>query len=107
MQGNPSFAFIQEHDYGRAAETAAACRPDVAVVEVPESKGRQTKDYLDICAEIRAICPRCKLMIMCPESSSISKQTAIAAMQAGDIDDFLFYDSTLEYFVSKLKVLAS
>jgi hypothetical protein len=107
MKNDLRFEFFLEHDYKNASSVASTFKPHIAVVEVPENKGRQTQEYIAVCTEIRKASPGCKLMLLCPESSEQSKSVAINAIRTGEINDFVFFDSSWEYFVSKLEALGS
>ena len=104
---NPEFKLFLEQNYQNAECAAMSYLPDIAVVEVPESKSHQIHDYLAICTAIRRASPRCKLMLMCPENSIESKQAAVEAMKSGVIDDFIYYNVSMDYLVSKLEVLGA
>jgi len=45
-------------------------------------------------------------MLMCPENSRESRQAAVEAMSGGRIDDFVYYNVSMDYLESKLEVLS-
>ena len=101
------FKFHASQNYGNAQSAAKTYTPDIALVEIPENKAYHPEDYVKICTEVRDATPGCKLLLMCPEDSGESKNAAVEAMQAGEIDDFVYYDVSIDYLVSKLLVLST
>lgn len=80
-------------------------KPDIMMIEIPENRGQHPAEYLEICARVRQAYPAIKLLLMCPEKSRKSVQAAVAAVQEKKVDDFVFYDSTLDYLVAKILAL--
>jgi len=70
-------------------------------------KANHPEDYLAICDVVKSIRPNCKLILMCPENSSESKQAAVEAMRSGRIDEFMYYNVSMDYLESKLEVLSA
>ena len=100
------FEFTAEPRYASAALTAEACLPEIAVVEIPESgPWKSAGKCIAICDVIRKQLPDCKQVILCCENDKEAYQMAIQAKQEQRIDDFLFYDSSAHYFLSKLEAL--
>jgi len=104
---DPRFTFSTEPRYASAALTAEAYSPEIAVVEIPESGAwKPAEKCLTVCDMIRRQLPDCKLVILCSEDDKDSYQAAIQAKQECRIDDFLFYDNSAHYLLSKLEALA-
>lgn len=76
---------------------------DIAVIEVPESGSNPEGEKLAICREIADTSPNCKLLLMCSEESESCKKAIVEAKRRGEIEDFVFYDSSLEYLIAKLE----
>ena len=93
------------YDYDSAVNFAAACCPDIALVEIPEKHGTPALDTLDICQSIKGTSPGCKIVLLCPEQDSDSVTMCVEAKKQGKVEDFLFYDSGVNYLVSKLEAL--
>jgi len=93
--------FEPSHSHARAAVRAhGAC---AALVEVAESGGSHgVSDCLELCARLREEAPQCKLLLMCPEQDNEAVARAVEAKRAGRIDDFVFYDASMDYVASKL-----
>ena len=93
------------YDYKNAAITAASRKPDVALVEIPEKNGTPALDTLEICEGIKTNSPGCKIVLLCPENDKESVNVCEEAKKQGKVEDYLFYDSGVDYLVSKLKAL--
>ena len=106
LKSDERFSFFAEYDYQNAALVASAVQPDIAVVEVPESKAWRAMDYLTVCGGIRSASPHCRVLFFCPENSQDSRSVAIEAKRSGAIDDFIFFDTSWNYLVSKLEALS-
>ena len=105
LANNSKIKVYTEHRYENVMYAARTHMPDVVMLEIPESKAGHPEDYLQICANLKAALPLCKLLLMCPEDSKESKQAAIDAMRSGEIDDFIYFNVTLDYLLSKLEVM--
>ena len=93
------------YDYNNAGTTALARKPNLALVEIPERYGTPALDTLDVCDEIKKASPECKIVLLCPEQDKESVNVCIDVKKRGEIADFLFYDSSVEYLASKLESL--
>ena len=101
----PDFVMRTEYDYPKAVEAAVRQKPDVVLLEIKEGAPPHGEDPYEICTGIRKALPKCAIMLMCPESSVRDRRRTMAAMQAGDIDDYVFYDTSMDYFIAKLETL--
>lgn len=93
---------MHEIDYANAAAAIAVNNASVALVEVGETSGYDVAHCLVLCGQMREKTPECKLMLLCPEQDEKSVAEAVAAKREGRIDDFVFYDASLDYLISKL-----
>jgi DNA-binding NarL/FixJ family response regulator len=93
------------YDYKNAVDTALSRHPDIALVEIPEQYGSSAQNTLLLCGAIKAASPGCKIAILCPEKDEAGVNACIEAKQAGRIEDYFFYDSGVDYLVSKLQAL--
>ena len=103
----PQMKAFAVYDYKNAGVAAAAHKPDVALVEIPERRGTPAMDSLSVCRDIQNESPGCKIMLLCPENDEESIRVCVEAKQQAKIDDYVFYDSTTAYLVSKLESLLS
>ena len=93
------------YDYNNAVTAVESRKPNIALVEIPEKRGEPAMDTLDICDKIKAVRPECKIALLCPEQDKKSVDACVEAKKQGRVEDFLFYDSGVDYLVSKLKAL--
>jgi DNA-binding NarL/FixJ family response regulator len=56
-----------------------------------------------LCNELREAAPECKLILMCSDQDEKTIEQVIDAMGKNYIDDFVFFDVTIDYLASKLK----
>ena len=104
--GSSLFELTATQDYSTAALTAELCTPDISVVEIPESgPWRPAEKCLALCDAIGREVPPCKRVILFNEDDTDSYQAVIQAKRENRIDDFLFYDSSVNYLFSKLEAL--
>ena len=101
----PNMEAFGIYDYKTAETTALARQPNIALVEIPEKFGFPALEALDVCEKIRKSSPGCKIVLLCPEQDKESVDTCIEVKKKGEIEDFLFYDSSVDYLVSKLEAL--
>ena len=103
LQKNSGISLVYEANFSHAEIAGVLHNAEVVLIEVAES-GMHNLDYcLNLCQEIRGLVPECKLIIMCSEQDEESVKRVIKAKWEGKIDDFVFYDVTMDYLVSKLK----
>ena len=93
------------YDYKNAGTAALSRKPYLALVEIPEKYGFPALDTLNVCGEIKKESPGCKIVLLCPEQDKESVDVCIDAKKRGEIEDFLFYDSSADYLASKLESL--
>ena len=102
---DPGLRLCYEPDYDRADTAIRSHRATGALLEVAED-GRQDMGYcLSLCAWLREVTPHCRLMLMCPEGQAETVHRAIEAKRKGEIDDFVFYDVSLDYLAASLQSL--
>ena len=107
IDDRPGMKAFLEYDYNNAKYNAQRYAPDIALVEIPERYGTPAADTLRFCEEIKGANRGCRIILLCPENNDTSVGECVQAKQQGRIDDFLFYDSTTYYLVSKLEAMLS
>ena len=106
--GDTRFEMTAAQNYSAAVLTAERCMPDIVILEIPESGlWKQADKCLAVCDEIRRQLPDCSQVILCSENDTQACSAAIRAKQENRIDDFLFYDSSVQYLFSKLEALTA
>ena len=103
VEKRSNMTVFAEYNYKNVRAAAMTLKPDIALAEIPQCRGTPALDTLDICAEIKSESPGCKIMLLCPENSEESISVCVKAKQKAQIEDFLFYDSSTNYLVSKLE----
>lgn len=95
---------IYQSDYEQVKKTQFT-NVDVFLIEVAES-GKFDIDYcLNLTKIIRELYPKCKLLLMCSDHDEECISLVLKAKREGLIDDFVFYDVTIDYLSSKLLAL--
>jgi len=102
LRDYPGLRLLFEPSHTRAEAAVRSHGADAALIEAAESGGHGISDCLALCARLREGTPQCKLLLMCPEQDRAGVAQAIEAKSQARIDDFVFYDATAEYLVSKL-----
>ena len=92
------FELLAMLNYKQAALDAEVLAIDVAVVDGNHEIGTA----LQLCGRLRSAAPSCKILFMISQTGRADSEIAVAAKRVGRIDDFLFYDSSLEYLIAKL-----
>ncbi|MEG0391265.1 MAG: hypothetical protein RR626_00720 [Anaerovoracaceae bacterium] len=106
MQGDKNYTFLAEGSYEDAPLSAAVNKIDIAVIEVRESGENPAMEALLTANGIKKRCANSKVLILCPESSEKSKAAVVLAKQKNLIDDFVFYDASLEYLMKKIEAIS-
>ena len=91
---------VYANDYEKAEDTINNNAADVVLIEVAEMGEYDVPYCLALCAKLRA--NDCKLLLLCPEQDEASISAVVEAKQNELIEDFMFYDASLDYLVSKL-----
>ena len=93
---------ILESDYHKAISVVEAHDAYTVLIEVTESGEYDAAFCLDLCKRIQSNSPQCRRLLLCPEQDELSVLTAVEAVRDGRINDFLFYDVSIDYLASKL-----
>ena len=93
------------YEFNKAKDMAMARQPKIALVEIPENRGNPARDALNVCEDIQIASPGCKIILICPENDEESVAACIEAVKEGKISDYLFYDLSVDYLISKLITL--
>ena len=93
-------------DPTEARERVRADGANVVVMEAPTETDEGIERCLKFCRSLRDSSPAVKLLLICPEQSRDLIREAVRAKKDGQIDDFLFCDSSVEYIAAKLSSLS-
>ncbi len=102
FQDSQKIRLIYETNYPHADISIRNCDAKVTLIEAAESGPYDTAYCLTLCKRLRKLTPECKLLLMCPEQDEHSIKQVVAAKGERQIDDFVFYDVTIDYLASKL-----
>ena len=105
IQNNSQMEAVGVYDFKKVRNMALIRQPTLALVEIPERHGDPAQEALDVCKDIREVSPGCKVMLMCPEKDDKSVEVCVEAKKKGEIEDFVFYDTTPEYLAKKLEAM--
>jgi hypothetical protein len=81
---------------------AEVLRIDVAVIDQIDSTAERMVAALRVCAQIRSSVPSCRLILLLPQENAAGRDMAVEAKRSGNIDDFVFQDTSVEYLLAKL-----
>ena len=101
----PGIQLCYEPDYANADVAIRSHLASGALLEVSEDGDHGIDFCLALCAWLREVTPDCRLMLMCPEGQPEAVSRAIEAKRRGEIDDFVFYDVSLDYLAASLQSL--
>lgn len=102
---DPGLQLCYEPDYANADVAIRSHLAAGALLEVAEDSAQDIGYCLALCAWLREVTPHCRLMLMCPEGQAETVHRAIEAKRKGEIDDFVFYDVSLDYLAASLQSL--
>ncbi len=103
MKNISEFVFRKEYNYHKAVIAAEVFQPNIMLLEIPESKKVTLAQSLEICDQVRSAFAECKILLLTPEGNKDAKEMAIEAVQQGRVSDFIYYDTSMEYLISKIK----
>ena len=101
----PGLQLCYEPDYANADVAIRSHLATGALLEVAEDGAQDIGYCLALCAWLREVTPHCRLMLMCPEGQTETVHRAIEAKRKGEIDDFVFYDVSMDYLAASLQSL--
>ena len=102
LEGISDVRVFYEGDYSKAEGLINPNAADIALIEVAETGVYDVLYCLDLCTRLRKTIPSCKLILLCPEQDEADVSAIVEAKQKGNIEDFIFYDASLDYLVFKL-----
>lgn len=102
LQDSLDINLIYEPYYHKANLAIQSNKAKAALIEVAETGPYDIEYCLALCKELRENTPECKLIIMCSEEDEKAIKLIIDSKWKKEIDDFVFYDVTIDYLASKL-----
>ncbi len=80
-------------------------QPRVILFEVPQSGFPSVYGCLHLIDKIKLVSPESKILLMCSEFDQDAIQSTIYAKKNSRVDDFVFYDTSIEYLKASIKSL--
>lgn len=104
VKSNPKLGFdpfllLNPH---QASLDAEVLEIDVAVIDVIDGASKKAEPILSFCEKLRVTLPACRLLLLVSQDDKSGQKMAIDAMKSKVADDFVFYDTSLEYLFAKL-----
>lgn len=104
MNNNPELGFepfllLNPHQTSLDAEVL---KIDVAVIDMIDNAKKETGTILSLCKKLRDAVPTCCLLLFVSQDDRNGRKMAINAMKSKVADDFVFYDTSLDYLFAKL-----
>ena len=88
---------------GDVAKECAAVSADVLLMEAAYDTGATLDDCLREAKKLRAICPACRMILLCDENSAPEMARRVAqAKKDGLIDDFVYSSVSESYLTAML-----
>lgn len=102
LRDKQDIKLIYQANYNNVNITINKYASKAVLIEVLEA-GPYDIDYcLTLCEKLRKSTPECKLILMCSEHDQGSVDRIVNLKEKKQIDDFVFYDVTIDYLASKL-----
>lgn len=76
---------------------------DIALIDVMDCNSKQTKMPLLFCEKLNEKLPNCHILLLVSQDDEVNRKMATKAKKKKMIDDFVFYDASLKYLITKLK----
>ena len=100
----PYIRLCYESDYTKADSLVHTSSANIALIEIAETGRYDAGFCLALCKGLHERRQSCKLLLMCPEQDESSVAASIGSKQEGTIEDFVFYDASIDYLASKLLI---
>ena len=75
---------------------------DVAIIDIIDGTSSETASLLVSCRQMRSAVPDCHILFLLSQEDQEGKNVAISAVKEGMVDDFVFYDTSLQYLFAKM-----
>lgn len=86
----------------QAALDAEVFSIDIAVVDVIDGSAKEPEAALSLYEQLRGAVVGCRILLLVSQENRAGQEMAIRAMKSGVADDFVFYDTSLEYLFAKI-----
>lgn len=89
----------------QAALDVEVLKIDVALIDVMNGDKAEKTAVIALCEKLRQTVPDCRLLLLVSQTDSAGRKMAIEAVRDSQADDFVFYDTSLDYLFAKLAAI--
>lgn len=75
---------------------------DIALIDTMDCNSKETEKPLLLCEKLNEKLPNCHILLLISQDDIVNRKMATKAKKKKIIDDFVFYDASLKYLISKL-----
>ena len=84
---------------------AETLKIDAAVIDMTAGYSEESGMVRELFETLHKTLPECKILLLVSQDDMQGRETAIKAVKQNAADDFIFYDSSLDYLLIKLLTL--
>ena len=105
IRSKPEFNFRLEaqRNYLQAAACVDIFHADVVILDIVDQENLE--QAVEICQTFRQDEQNVKILLLVRPEQAVVRKVAVNMKNAGLVDDFVFYDSSLTYLIAKLEAL--
>ncbi|HZW97289.1 MAG TPA: hypothetical protein VFF56_00395 [Bacillota bacterium] len=78
---------------------------DIALLDITDASAMENEKHLMFCQKLRQAIPDCHLLLLVSQDNIRGRKAAIDAIKSKIADDFIFYDTSLNYLFAKLAAI--
>jgi|LSQX01.1.fsa_nt_gb hypothetical protein len=78
---------------------------DIALLDITDLSTRSNEKTCTLCLKLRQTIPGCRLLLLVSQDNIKGREMAIDAIKNKTADDFVFYDTSLDYLFAKLAAM--
>ena len=97
------FLWIAQLNYPQAIVGADIFHADLVLLDIVDQA--DIEQAVEICRGFRRDAQEVKILFLVRPEQALMRKVAVNTKNAGLIDDFVFYDSSLSYLLAKLEAL--
>lgn len=97
------FLWITQLNYPQAIVGADIFHADLVLLDIVDQA--DIEQAVEICRGFRRDAQEVKILFLVRPEQALMRKVAVNTKNAGLIDDFVFYDSSLSYLLAKLEAL--
>lgn len=78
---------------------------EVALIDVMNGDAAEKTALIVFCEKLRQAVPDCRMLLLVSQDDKAGRKMAIEAVRTRRADDFVFYDTSLDYLLAKLSAI--